>query len=307
MASSSSSKNDARVRNLPLSSSMRSLLGAVLSLIDRRILSIGEARLWADEEDRAMGKYRSTVTICRPFHAHIPLSLVPSTCETCFGTGFVLVDAVPEGNAEPAGMPAGGSMDPVPGYPPSPPLADTSEMMAFFGSTAAPQALPASSGALNPVDSSSSGERLSSASSLFVRSTFCPVSPFDAGPSTASNMASSSAATGPTQNAATSSAVPPPATSSTGGLSLPLPSVVIPGFQSLGDDFPVPHPTEAVFCRESDGPPFYFVTRGKRVGCFGGWDMVSPYVVKAQGVAFGKKTSLIAAYEPTPRPTSAAP
>ncbi|KAJ3524099.1 hypothetical protein NMY22_g11150 [Coprinellus aureogranulatus] len=34
----SSSKNDARVRDLPLSSSMRSLLGAVLSLTDRRIL-----------------------------------------------------------------------------------------------------------------------------------------------------------------------------------------------------------------------------------------------------------------------------
>ncbi|KAJ3509449.1 hypothetical protein NMY22_g16287 [Coprinellus aureogranulatus] len=117
-----------------------------------------------------------------------------------------------------------------------------------------------------------------------------------------------------TQDTLASSAAAPAPASGSSSLVVPLPSVVIPGFQSLGEYHLVPHPSQAVFCTEADGPPFYTVTRGKRVGCFGGWyvyallsldvlpdiqirDMVSPYVVKAQGVAFGKKTSLVAAYE----------
>ncbi|KAJ3505552.1 hypothetical protein NMY22_g17544 [Coprinellus aureogranulatus] len=91
----------------------------------------------------------------------------------------------------------------------------------------------------------------------------------------------------------TSAAVPPAVASS----AIPPPSAIIPGFDSLGPQHPPPKPEDAVFCTDTDGPPFYTVTRGKRVGCFGGWDMVSPYVVKAQGVVYGKKPSLAVAYD----------
>ncbi|KAJ3519683.1 hypothetical protein NMY22_g13091 [Coprinellus aureogranulatus] len=101
-----------------------------------------------------------------------------------------------------------------------------------------------------------------------------------------------------TQNGSASSSVNATASSSS-PLTVPPPSTVIPGFHSLGEGHPVPEPRDAVFCTDAGkyGPPFYTVTVGKRVGCFGGWDMVAPYVVKAHGVAFGKKPTLLAAYE----------
>ncbi|KAJ3494014.1 hypothetical protein NMY22_g20132 [Coprinellus aureogranulatus] len=92
------SMNDTRVRSLPLSYSMRGLLGSLLRVIDQRIADHGEARLWADAVEDP--------------------KLVPSTCDTCCGTGFILADAPVVPSAPKAVV--GGSMDPVPGYPPSP-------------------------------------------------------------------------------------------------------------------------------------------------------------------------------------------
>ncbi|KAJ3496458.1 hypothetical protein NMY22_g19809 [Coprinellus aureogranulatus] len=118
--SSSSVKNE-RVRRLPLSSSMHGLLGSLLTVIDKRVLQFGEAKLWADAGGHDM---------------------VPTTCDACCGTGFVLVfthelDDVADESAkgkEPAKHVCG-SMDPVPGYPPSPILAarDEEEMLLYFG------------------------------------------------------------------------------------------------------------------------------------------------------------------------------
>ncbi|KAJ3507626.1 hypothetical protein NMY22_g16875 [Coprinellus aureogranulatus] len=252
----SSTVNNDRVRGLPLSSSMRALLGAVLRVIDRCLLSLDEARLWGAEEEQNM---------------------VPATCDTCCGTGFILVEAdddvsVEDSDVAPA-IASGGSMDPVPGYPPSPPLVYTAEMLQFFN--------------INPGNLASSPT--SGDASFNTTSVSAPLPPLASQAVTASSLAPAAVAA---QSAATSVAVP-----TSGAIVVPPPNTVIPGFQSLGEYYPIPKPENAVFCMDADGPPFYTITRGKRVGCFGGWDMVSPYVMKAGGVAFLKKPSLVAAYE----------
>ncbi|KAF5316974.1 hypothetical protein D9611_003465 [Ephemerocybe angulata] len=83
----------------------------------------------------------------------------------------------------------------------------------------------------------------------------------------------------------------------------PLPTVIIPpatspiaGFQSLGPNVLPPAPESAVYT--GAGPDrFFTVTRGLRVGVFGGWMDTSPYVTGVSGASYSRHRTLHSAYE----------
>ncbi|KAJ3538163.1 hypothetical protein NMY22_g5284 [Coprinellus aureogranulatus] len=220
----------------------------------------------------------------------------------------------------------GGTMGPRPRLPrPSPPVpAQTEkEMLSYFGVNTAATAAAASSSSRTTTGPSTADADASSVTvsdtkpAPTVPSTSTPFSSTGPGLTDTSAPATSAPATSASAPVfapftglplPSGTVIPPPIPSASSlaggsgssgppGVQVPLPSNVIPGFHTLGEVYPVPAPENAVFCTEADGPPFYTVTRGKRVGCFGGWDMVAPYVVGVNGVAFNKKPTLHAAYE----------
>ncbi|KAF6752561.1 hypothetical protein DFP72DRAFT_1070137 [Ephemerocybe angulata] len=76
-------------------------------------------------------------------------------------------------------------------------------------------------------------------------------------------------------------------------------SAVIPGFHSLGPNSgnPVapPEPSQAVFT--GDEERYYAITKGVRVGVFGGWPSTSPYVTGVASAAFSRHRTLQTAYK----------
>ncbi|KAF6741463.1 hypothetical protein DFP72DRAFT_1073459 [Ephemerocybe angulata] len=77
-------------------------------------------------------------------------------------------------------------------------------------------------------------------------------------------------------------------------------STVVPGFHSLGPNsgtpVPPPEPTRAVFT----GPGadrYYVITKGVRVGVFGGWQITSPYVTGVAAASYSRHRTLQAAYQ----------
>ncbi|KAF5320439.1 hypothetical protein D9611_010733 [Ephemerocybe angulata] len=95
----------------------------------------------------------------------------------------------------------------------------------------------------------------------------------------------------------------PTASSSQDAQAAPAPTVVIPpatypipGFQSLGPNVAPPAPESAVYTGE--GPDrFFTVTRGIRLGVFGGWMDTSPYVTGVPAASYSRHRTLQSAYE----------
>ncbi|KAF6741493.1 hypothetical protein DFP72DRAFT_862130 [Ephemerocybe angulata] len=77
-------------------------------------------------------------------------------------------------------------------------------------------------------------------------------------------------------------------------------SAVIPGFHSLGPNSaapqPAPSPTNAVFTGP-DEERFYAITKGIRVGIFGGWQSTSPYVTGVASASYTRHRTLELAYQ----------
>ncbi|KAF5339988.1 hypothetical protein D9611_012418 [Ephemerocybe angulata] len=77
---------------------------------------------------------------------------------------------------------------------------------------------------------------------------------------------------------------------------VPLPVSPTPGFHSLGPNVPPPTPPNAVYT-DSSADRFYTVTRGIRVGVFGGWMNTSPNVTGVPAASYTRHRTLQAAYE----------
>ncbi|KAF6742584.1 hypothetical protein DFP72DRAFT_860363 [Ephemerocybe angulata] len=73
-------------------------------------------------------------------------------------------------------------------------------------------------------------------------------------------------------------------------------STVILGFHSLGPNTPPPAPTNAVFASPGE-ERYYIISKGIRVGVFGGWANTSPYVTGVASASFGRHRTLLSAYE----------
>ncbi|KAF5340046.1 hypothetical protein D9611_012393 [Ephemerocybe angulata] len=84
---------------------------------------------------------------------------------------------------------------------------------------------------------------------------------------------------------------------------VPLPVSPTPGFHSLGPNVPAPTPPNAVYTDSSVvtaaliADRFYTVTRGIRVGVFGGWMNTSPNVTGVPAASYTRHRTLQAAYE----------
>ncbi|KAF5318889.1 hypothetical protein D9611_014720 [Ephemerocybe angulata] len=78
--------------------------------------------------------------------------------------------------------------------------------------------------------------------------------------------------------------------------SVPPASTIIAGFHSLGPNTPPPNPTNAVFTNSGE-ERYYVVTKGLRVGVFGGWPNTSPYVTGVASASFSRHRTLLSAYE----------
>ncbi|KAF5326563.1 hypothetical protein D9611_000751 [Ephemerocybe angulata] len=72
-------------------------------------------------------------------------------------------------------------------------------------------------------------------------------------------------------------------------------STVIPGFNSLGSNTVPPVPAQAVFTGVGE-ERYYVVTKGIRVGVFGGWANTSPYVTGVASASFSRHRTLQSAY-----------
>ncbi|KAF5328128.1 hypothetical protein D9611_015155 [Ephemerocybe angulata] len=77
-------------------------------------------------------------------------------------------------------------------------------------------------------------------------------------------------------------------------------STVIPGFHSLGPNSATPQtppqPLNAVFTGYGE-ERYYAITKGVRVGIYGGWQNTSPYVTGVASASFSRHRSLEAAFQ----------
>ncbi|KAJ3528742.1 hypothetical protein NMY22_g9284 [Coprinellus aureogranulatus] len=112
---------------------------------------------------------------------------------------------------------------------------------------------------------------------------------------TADAPTSAPAAPTPTPAAPASSAGSTPVPMSNNG-PVPLPSVLTTGFNRLGPLHPVPDPLRAVFTVPG-GERYYAVTRGVRVGVFGGWLNTTAYVTGVPNAAYSKHSTIEPAYD----------
>ncbi|KAF5324055.1 hypothetical protein D9611_008340 [Ephemerocybe angulata] len=78
-------------------------------------------------------------------------------------------------------------------------------------------------------------------------------------------------------------------------LGLPPVSTVIPGFHSLGPNTPAPEPDDALFASPGEDR-YYCVSKGIRVGVFGGWHNTSPYVTGVASASFNRHRTIQAAF-----------
>ncbi|KAF6752344.1 hypothetical protein DFP72DRAFT_850142 [Ephemerocybe angulata] len=76
-------------------------------------------------------------------------------------------------------------------------------------------------------------------------------------------------------------------------------SSIIPGFHSLGPNSATPTPPPAPLSAVFAGPGeerYYAVTKGIRVGLFGGWQVTSPYVTGVASASFSRHRTLQQAF-----------
>ncbi|KAJ3500958.1 hypothetical protein NMY22_g19085 [Coprinellus aureogranulatus] len=300
-----SNMDDARVRSLPLSSNMLAILGSLLSAIDRRVAGFKEAQLWGNiVEDPKLGAM---------------------TCDMCCGTGFVLVEVETgtmtdhvDGNMKSRRAqkgPAGGSMDPAPGYPPSPEIPMSDEMCSFLNVKQAPASGtlgPSVSGisVATPTAASTAGHAVTVTSfpplplhslpflplirvPLPILPLPLPLFPLTLSPiplPTLLVLLPLSPLLSPLLMSLLLS--PPP------GLTLPTMDPLfslLPAWSSLG--FTPSAFSTPFLSRRTPSSVLKLMARLSTLSHMGSVDMVAPYVVKAAGVAYGKKPSLAAAYE----------
>ncbi|KAF6750499.1 hypothetical protein DFP72DRAFT_851588 [Ephemerocybe angulata] len=255
-------------RNTRLSSAMRDLLGAVMRAFDSRRLMLEAASVGEND-----------------YH--------PETCQTCDGTGFVLILDVPEvevsdssddegpqikeEDIDPAGLlPSDSRVSPPAGATGA---SGTSALLAGGATTSVP-IVPAPATAI---------PQLAPLGTLAGMS--LPVVPVvPSGPqitpaSAAAPLVSPAAAVGIPANVAPS----PTYTIST----------IIPGFESLGPNSsnpqPPPAPANAVFTGPEER--YYVITKGTRVGIFGGWQSTSPYVTGVASASFSRHRTIQTAFQ----------
>ncbi|KAF6741963.1 hypothetical protein DFP72DRAFT_1082885 [Ephemerocybe angulata] len=259
--------NQARraLRGVTLTSSMRDLLGLMIRSIDLRIGMLGRAN---DRED----EYRA------------------ETCVVCDGTGFVMVPHL-EG---------GGNSDDNEAVT-VPDSSDDDSTHSASNQPASPMSasLPGVAGASAAGVAGASAAQASSLAPPFANLTLMTPPPTAAPSVPTPNIVFASASTAPPPNLVTPAAPAPAVASVFGAIAqpseIPDASTVIPGFHSLGPTTPAPAPANALFT-EGGEDRYYVVTKGIRVGVFGGWPNTSPYVTGVASASFSRHRSIQSAY-----------
>ncbi|KAF6754842.1 hypothetical protein DFP72DRAFT_847839 [Ephemerocybe angulata] len=241
-------------RSTRLSSAMKDLLGAVIRAFDSRRLMLETASVGENE-------YRA------------------ETCQTCDGTGFLLVldevevsdssdeelPLIKEEQIDPAGLLLSDSRVPSPAAAVG--ASGTSAHVAGGATPAVPVLTRSAIPQLAPVGTASS-----------MALPVIPVMP--SGP-----QVSSATALGTSANV-------------TAGPTYAI-STIIPGFESLGPNSnnpqPAPAPANAVFAGPEER--YYAITKGTRVGIFGGWQSTSPYVTGVASASFSRHRTIQTAYQ----------
>ncbi|KAJ3530928.1 hypothetical protein NMY22_g8372 [Coprinellus aureogranulatus] len=288
MPSSSRIAQKNRAQGLPLSRPMVDLLGKMLSAIDKRrhMLDVGEEEYYE-----------------------------PETCAACCGVGFLLIpiESLVEISEDEEGEENGeeGASEVI-----------TPEMATFFNvnsdgaDSAEASDSPAPATAAGQSDSDAAVVGITAHTSVPptpvpTTSGSAPVVPAVATPTVVSTIAPTiptnvSAIPSVTPATTAPAAVPGPAASlvvatpvNAGPINamtppngVPAPSHPIPGFNSLGPNFPVPTPTTAVFT-DNNADRFYCVIKGIRLDR----QNTSPYVQGVGGASFSRHSSLDSAYQ----------
>ncbi|KAF5323916.1 hypothetical protein D9611_008315 [Ephemerocybe angulata] len=275
MAKQSSMNQERNVfRGTKLSSAMKDLLGAVIRAFDSRrhmfeAASIGETQ----------------------YH--------PETCLACDGTGFLLVpDEVSDSSDDDGPLPKVEEVDPVGllsgNRAPSPADSDSS---------ASDTSDHVSGGAHRPLQLPSKSVKLAMGlPHLAIPQSISVTTPVvTSGP----QVTRASAASGPQVTPAAAAA---PQVTTTVAIGAPVNlapaptypiSTIIPGFDSLGPNSSNPQPAPAPMNAVFTGPEerYYVITKGTRVGIFGGWQSTSPYVTGVASASFSRHCTLQTAFQ----------
>ncbi|KAF6753733.1 hypothetical protein DFP72DRAFT_848994 [Ephemerocybe angulata] len=263
MAKQSSSTLEHRVfRRTTLSLPMQELLGAVIRAFDARRYMVNAA---------AQGEV--------DYH--------PETCAVCNGTGFLLVPNLGEGETSDS------DEDVVV-------KAEDSEGESQFASPLDPTPAPEAAGTTHDAAAAAVSAALASAlAAATITAT---------GGNTDNSVPAPTVPTG-TIIPPAAPAMPQITTLNALGLSAPVStppgpvyaiSAVLPGFESVGpmsaNPQQPPEPANAVFTGPGEDR-YYVITKGIRVGVFGGWQSTSPYVTGVASASFSRHRTLQGAYQ----------
>ncbi|KAF5340023.1 hypothetical protein D9611_012448 [Ephemerocybe angulata] len=223
----------------------------------------------------------------------------PETCAVCNGTGFILVPNLGEGESSDS------DEDVVV-------KAENSDGDTQFAS---PLASPSASGAAaDPTHDAAAAAVSAALASAFAAATITA-----AGGTQDNTVPAPAGPTGPLIPPSVP-AVPQITTLNALGLSAPAPaapgpvyniSAVLPGFESVGPSSgnpqTVPEPANAVFTGPGGSTSelnllrvedrYYVITKGIRVGVFGGWQSTSPYVTGVASASFSRHRTIQGAYQ----------
>ncbi|KAF5332089.1 hypothetical protein D9611_008020 [Ephemerocybe angulata] len=210
----------------------------------------------------------------------------PETCGVCSGTGFILVPNMGEGEASDSDSDVVKEEDSdndaqfasPPDHSPTSGAADPSSDPAAVAVSAALASALAATTLI-----ATSGVPVQTASTPAV-TTGVQVPP-----------AAPAAAQVTSTNALGLTVTPAPAVGATYTI-----STVLPGFDSVGPNsanpMTPPDPENAVFTGPGEDR-YYVITKGVRVGVFGGWQSTSPYVTAVPSASFSRHRTLQTAYQ----------